>query len=165
MDIPFERPQLNPCTTKGCKVTPVLLEITFGKTIYNKPCILSAFSDFKTVFCAVCSTFNIWCFCPLTFFSLPRDKHSVTSSAVPVIWDCHLTCLHLIDTWSHFKSHLETSSLLSRSSWTALLALTFISTQFVQSQNSVDTPGQRSIASDENRRVFHPPQGKRLPKF
>lgn len=38
------------------------------------------------MFCAVYSTFNIWCSCPFKLFSLHKDKHRGTSSVAPVIW-------------------------------------------------------------------------------
>ena len=36
----------------------------FSKSISNEICVLTAFSDFKTVFCAACGTLNIWCSSP-----------------------------------------------------------------------------------------------------
>lgn len=101
-------------------------------------------------------------FLPSTFLSLPKDKHSVTSPAAPVIWKSHSVCLHLINSGSHFKSHLEISSLLPCFSMTAFCDLTSISICLVQSLNSVDTPNQRVIISDESASST---KGRRLSKL
>lgn len=101
-------------------------------------------------------------FLPTKFLSLPKDKHSVPSPAAPVIWKSHSVCLHLINSGSHFKSHLEISSLLPCSSMTVFCDLTSISIRLVQSLNSVDTPNQRVIISDESASST---KGRRLSKL
>lgn len=50
------------------------------------------------------------------------------SSAAPIIRNSHPVCLRLINSWSHFKSHLEISSLLPFPSLTDFFDLTFVHT-------------------------------------